>query len=91
MAVWYEARHPVGADRFFGDFDKLCTHLASAPLVGRARDDLRAGLRQYPVHPFMVYYDTDVAGRIVRVLDVVHASRNVPEPRFEPEDVDADD
>jgi plasmid stabilization system protein ParE len=77
VADWYEARHPAGADRFFADFEKLVEHLGRTPSIGRRRDDLEAGLRQYPVYPFTVYYEVDETTRIVRILSVVHASRNV--------------
>ncbi len=79
VADWYEARHPAGADRFFADFEKLVEHLGRAPFIGRRRDDLEAGLRQYPVYPFTVYYEVHETVRIVRILSVVHASRNVVE------------
>ena len=78
-ADWYEARHPAGADRFFEDFAKLVEHLSAAAFIGRPRDDLKAGLWQYPVHPFTVYYEVREADRVVRILTVVHASRNVVE------------
>ena len=38
-----------------------------------------AAIRQYPVFPFTVYYEVHETARIVRILSVVHASRNVVE------------
>lgn len=79
VADWYESRHPAGADRFFEDFEKLVEHLTRAPFIGRRRDELKTGIRQYPVDPFTVYYEVQESNRIVRILGIVHASRNVVE------------
>ena len=45
------------------------------PLVGRARDDLRAGLRSYPVGQYLIIYRME--GADVLILHIIHASRDL--------------
>ena len=40
------------------------------PLLGRARDDLRPGLRTYPIEPHLIFYE--VRRNTVRVARIVH-------------------
>jgi toxin ParE1/3/4 len=45
------------------------------PLVGRARDDLCAGLCSYPVGRYLIIYR--IEGADVLVLHIIHASRDL--------------
>jgi toxin ParE1/3/4 len=45
------------------------------PMVGRARDDLRAGLRSYPVGRYLIIYRAN--GPDVLILHIIHASRDL--------------
>jgi toxin ParE1/3/4 len=63
------------ADRFIDGLFASCHHLAVFPGMGRARDELAAGLRCFPHQRFSIFYRLhDDALEIVRVL---HASRDI--------------
>jgi plasmid stabilization system protein ParE len=51
--------------------------LARYPYLGRARDeDLRAGLRSFPVDDYLVIHRI-VEGDVVLILHVVHGKRDI--------------
>jgi toxin ParE1/3/4 len=54
-------------DRFF--------LLGNHPYVGRLRNDLRAGLRSFPVGQYVIIYRMD--GMDVLILHVMHARRDI--------------
>jgi toxin ParE1/3/4 len=57
--------------------------LANTPQIGRARPDLAEELRSIPLGRYLLAYDfTDTTLRLVRVL---HASRNIGPEMFEDE------
>jgi toxin ParE1/3/4 len=61
---------PVTADKIIREIAKLVTTIHSFPLAGRARDDIRAGLRSLAAPPQIVFYRLNQdQPEIVRVLD----------------------
>lgn len=50
--------------------------LAQRPHIGRARDDLRPGLRSFPAGDYVILYRTD--GKNALILHVMHGSRDIP-------------
>jgi toxin ParE1/3/4 len=64
------------ADRIVDEISDTCRHLAQHPLIGRARDELRKGLRSFPVSSYLVFYDIAAPGHIV-VRRVLHQRRDV--------------
>lgn len=64
------------ADRLIDSITKQFLLLAQYPHIGRRRDeDLRAGLRSFPVRDYVIFYrmqDADVV-----ILRVLHGSRDV--------------
>jgi toxin ParE1/3/4 len=59
----------AAADRFLDRIHRVCLRLASAPRIGRPRDDLAAGLRSFPVGHYVIFYrDSTAAIEVVRVL-----------------------
>ena len=52
-------------------FDRAFTMLGEHPTSGRARDDLRPGLRSFPVGRHVLYYA--IRGRAVRILRILHS------------------
>jgi toxin ParE1/3/4 len=58
------------ADRIVRGIGEACHRLEEHPFSGRARDEIRAGLRSIVASPHIVFYrvNNDVA-EIVRVLD----------------------
>ncbi|MCE9582795.1 MAG: type II toxin-antitoxin system RelE/ParE family toxin [Planctomycetes bacterium] len=49
--------------------------LGESPLLGRARDDLRRGLRGLPVGNYTIFYTFDARG--ISIFRVLHAKRNL--------------
>src|SRR5688500_12558007 len=61
---------PERADKVNADLEKQIDLLASNPLLGRSRDELRLGLRSFAVGNYIVfYYPLDDGVELVRVLD----------------------
>ncbi len=53
------------------------------PAAGRQRD-LRAGLRSYVVHPFIVFHVVDHQARKVIIERVLHGASDVDRDEFVP-------
>jgi toxin ParE1/3/4 len=83
VAAWYAERHPTGETRFFRDFDKARDMLARHPRIGRERDELRDGLRSWPVHPYLVFYVVDDDARTVVIERVIHGHMDIDGDDFE--------
>ena len=63
------------ADRFI---DRLTHHfrvLGDAPHAGRARDEIRAGYRSFPVGEYLIFYRVREPG--VQIMHIVHGRRNL--------------
>jgi toxin ParE1/3/4 len=61
---------PRTADKVAREIHEACLLLEQAPYGGRARDELRPGLRSIAVNPHVIFYRvTDDVAEIVRVLD----------------------
>ena len=78
--IWYYVATRSGsldiADRFIDSITDRFFLLASHPNIGRARDeDLRAGLRSFPVGEYVILYRTQDEG--VLILRVLRASRDI--------------
>jgi len=63
------------AERLIDSITSRFYLLASHPRIGRARDDLLAGARSFPVGNHVIVYDLD--GGDVRILRVAHGRRNL--------------
>ena len=63
------------ADQFVESLASKFLLLGAYPQLGRRRDDLRAGLRLFPVGDYLVLYRID--GEDVLVQRVVRASRDL--------------
>ena len=64
------------ADRLIGSITDRFFLLASYPNLGRARDeDLRSGLRTFPVGEYVIFYRID--DEDVVILRVLRGSRNI--------------
>jgi toxin ParE1/3/4 len=78
--VWYYVANNSGstdvADRLINSITDRFFLLASYPHLGRARDeDLRVGLRSFPVGEYIVIYR--IEGDDVVILRVLRGSRNI--------------
>jgi toxin ParE1/3/4 len=63
------------ADAYEADIMQALDTLERNPRVGRVRDDLRRGLRSYPVRRHVIVYQIDEEAIVV--LRIVHASMDL--------------
>ena len=80
FAIWSYYRNEAGelvADRVVRAINEKCKVLQEFPLMGRARDELRTGLRSIPVSPHVVFYR--VRGDAAEVVRVLHGRRDLDE------------
>jgi toxin ParE1/3/4 len=78
--IWYYVAKESGsieiADRLIDSITDRCFLLASHPHVGRRRDDdLRPGLRSFPVGEYVIIYRIEDEHALI--LHVVRGSRNL--------------
>lgn len=69
------------ADRLVDSITTRFFLLSAYPLVGRRRDDLRKGMRAFPIGEYLVLYR--VEGEDVVILRVVRGSRDLEALRRE--------
>jgi toxin ParE1/3/4 len=79
--VWYyvarASSSPTVADRLIDAITQRFLLLARHPHLGRPRDeDLRPGLRSFPVGNYVIIYRVD--GEDVLILRVLRGSRDIP-------------
>jgi toxin ParE1/3/4 len=63
------------ADEFVDRADETFRALAAQPLMGRARNELSAGLRSFPMAPYVIFYEPLPNG--VAIVRVLHGARDV--------------
>jgi toxin ParE1/3/4 len=63
------------ADRLTDSITDRFFLLGNHPYVGRLRNDLRAGLRSFPVGQYVIIYR--IEGMDVLILHVMHARRDI--------------
>ncbi|MBV9409849.1 MAG: type II toxin-antitoxin system RelE/ParE family toxin [Candidatus Eremiobacteraeota bacterium] len=56
--------------------------LSAFPKAGRSREELRAGLRSYVVHPFIAFYTVNDRDKIVVVERVLHGHLDIDSDDF---------
>lgn len=66
----------LAADRFLDQIDEIAHLIASQPEMGRARDELLARLRSFPVGAFVLFYRPLKSG--IEVVRVLRGSRDIP-------------
>jgi plasmid stabilization system protein ParE len=57
--------------------------LATFPHAGRERAELRANLRSYAAHPYVIFYRVDEAARTVTLVRVLHGSMDLEADELE--------
>lgn len=77
--IWYYVARESGsieiADRLIDSITDRFFLLAIHPYVGRLREDLRPGLRSFPVGQYVIIYRIEDAD--VLILHVLHGHRDV--------------
>lgn len=76
-----KAQTPDAGDRVIRQLSGMMEALARYPRLGRARDEVRPGLRSFPSNPFILFYRRTRTG--VHVLRILHQRQDV-ETAFPP-------
>jgi toxin ParE1/3/4 len=63
------------ADAFIDSVDAMLDKIAEYPLLGRARPELTAKLRSFPLGQYNDFYRPTAAG--IDVLRILHSSRDI--------------
>lgn len=81
--IWFAiAEHSLGAaDSVTDRIDEVVHMLASQPEAGRARDDLRQGVRYFPVDNYLIFYS--VSGGVLEIRRIMHGARKILPAFFE--------
>jgi toxin ParE1/3/4 len=81
--IWLAiAEHSLGAADSVADrIDEVVRMLANQPEAGRARDDLRQGVRYFPVDSYLIFYS--VSGGDLEVRRIIHGARKILPELFE--------
>ena len=66
--------NPRRALSFIHELRRTCEHLADNPLMGRARPDLKPGLRSFVCGDYLIFYRPAPGG--VTITRVLHGSRD---------------
>ena len=69
------------AVKLLGEFDKALGRLADFPGMGPRRDDVKPGVRTFPVGNYILYYPLVKGG--IELLRVIHGARHVDDDSFE--------
>lgn len=76
-AYYAEAAGRQTADKIIRDIDEKCRLIEAYPFAGRARDEVRRGLRSMAVPPYVVFYR--VGERNAQIVRVMHGRRDIDE------------
>jgi len=76
--IWdYIARDSqAAADRHIARLREKCQVLADNPGFGTRRDDLRPGMRSFPVGSYLILFQRAADG--IDVIRVIHGYRDIP-------------
>jgi toxin ParE1/3/4 len=75
ITSYISADSPAAANRLLDSFVAMFETPASAPAAGRRRDDLRRGVRSFPVGVYLVSYRQ--VGTDIEILRVIHGRRDI--------------
>jgi toxin ParE1/3/4 len=72
---YVRAESPAAADRLLASLQATFALLATNPAMGRRRDELRPGLRSFPVGTYVAFYR--IVGDVVEIVRVLHGRRDI--------------
>jgi len=77
IEIWayIAADSDVFADATLDRIEAKLLTLAGQPMLGRARPELRAGLRSFAVGNYVLFYDFDERG--ITLVRVLHGARDI--------------
>lgn len=73
---YLEEHSQSAADRFTTDVVKTCRHLQDSPKMGRARDELTAGIRSIAIQKYVLFYR--INDNTVEIVRILHGARDIP-------------
>lgn len=82
IEAWVSRGDPERAARFLEDLLDILERLASRPLSGRPRHDIRPGLRSRVHGSYVIFYRPRTGG--TTVIRVLHGRRDLASARFPP-------
>ena len=67
LAAWLHIAidNPISADDYLGRIHQVCLLIADNPAMGVERDELRDGVRSFPVENHVVFYRAEDKGIVV--------------------------
>jgi toxin ParE1/3/4 len=66
---------PASASRIMNEIEQRCRTVSQFPGLGRARDDLRPGLRSFPSGKYVIFFRVGADGR-AQIVRVLHGKRD---------------
>lgn len=78
LDIWISikmVRNEARATAFLRTIERKLRLLATQPLIGRARPELRADLRSFPVAPYLLLYEPRDDG--ILLIRIVHGHRDL--------------
>ena len=81
IAKYIARDNPVAADKLMVELVDLFKLLGRNRMIGRSREDVRAGYRSFPQGSYNVFYRLAPEG--VNIMHVVHGSRDLTAYPFE--------
>jgi toxin ParE1/3/4 len=75
--IWQTIRrhNKKAADRMIRKITRATENLELFPLMGAPRDDLRPGLRQLVVEPYLIFYR--ITSTAIEITRVIHGARDL--------------
>ena len=79
IALFISDGNPTRARSFIAELEQFALTIAATPFLGRARNELRRGLRSIPFvgYSYTIYYRALPRREGIRVERVLHAARDV--------------
>ena len=78
--LYIRAENPAAADRLLASFQAKFALLATNPEMGHRRDELRPGIRSFPLGTYVAFHR--IAGKVIEIVRVLHGRRDI-EREFE--------
>lgn len=83
-SIWdyIAADNPAAAEHCLRALDAQFHTLAAHPMMGRARNDLAAGLRSFPVGNYLIFYLPVTSAKGARIVRVIEGHRDITPEAF---------
>ncbi len=75
IGTFIERDNPYAATSFIATIREKCEALVANPNMGRARPELIAGMRSFPVGQYVIFYRPD--RNVLEIVRVLHGARDI--------------